>query len=229
MIRYQTLYKIFNSYDGTALYCRPVKKSVICKNNTIDGTRTSGTNQPAGGVESAINISGQGTTLLGWNGYIDNVHVSDNTIFNGLQTANFSTSTRADIFIAHSRRAITHGNVAGSDTKSLSVSTNSGFLLNENITGSSSGSIASITGFRGTTQIGISNVGFTANEIVTGSLSGKTATVASVLTNHSTNVIFLFNNTGAGTTSWFGRNVSISSEGLTFAPGSGSGMAVIAI
>jgi hypothetical protein len=39
----------------------------------------------------------------------------------------------------------------------------------------------------------------------------------------------VFNNTGAGTTSWFGRNVSISSEGLTFANGSGSGMAVITI
>jgi hypothetical protein len=221
--------KIFNSYDGTALYCRPVKKSVICKNNTIDGTRTSGTNQPVGGIESAINIAGQGSTLLGWNGYIENVHVSDNTVFNGLQTANFSTSTRADIFIAHTRRAVTHGNIVGSDTKSLNVSNNSNFLLNENITGSSSGAISSITGFRGTTQIGISNVGFTANEIITGSLSGKTATINGILSNHATNVIFLFNNTGAGTTSWFGRNVSISSEGLTFAPGSGSGMAVVTI
>jgi len=221
--------KIFNSYDGSALYCRPVKKSVICKNNNIDGTRTSGTQQPAGGAESAIVVSGQGSTLLGWNGYIDNVHVSDNTIFNGLQTANLSTGTRADIFIGQSRRVVTHGNVTGSDTKCLSVSTNSGFLLNENIAGSSSGIISSITGFRGTTQIGINTIGFTANEIITGSLSGKTATVNSILSNHSTNVIFVFNNTGAGTTSWFGRNVSISSEGLTFANGSGSGMAVITI
>jgi hypothetical protein len=221
--------KIFNSYDGSALYCRPVKKSVICKNNNIDGTRTSGTQQPAGGAESAIVVSGQGATLLGWNGYIDNVHVSDNTIFNGLQTANLSTSVRSDIFIGQSRRVVTHGNVTGSDTKCLSVSTNSGFLLNENITGFSSGIVSSITGFRGTTQIGINTIGFTANEIITGSLSGKTATVNSILSNHSTNVIFVFNNTGAGTTSWFGRNVSISSEGLTFASGSGSGMAVVAI
>lgn len=221
--------KIFNSYDGSALYCRPVKKSVICKNNNIDGTRTSGTQQPAGGVESAIVVSGQGATLLGWNGYIDNVHVSDNTIFNGLQTANLSTGVRSDIFIGQSKRVVTHGNVTGSDTKCLSVSTNSGFLLNENITGFSSGIVSSITGFRGTTQIGINTIGFTANEIITGALSGKTATVNSILSNHSTNVIFLFNNTGAGTTSWFGRNVSISSEGLTFASGSGSGMAVVAI
>jgi hypothetical protein len=102
-------------------------------------------------------------------------------------------------------------------------------LLNENITGSSSGAIASITGFRGTTQIGIGSIGFTANEIITGSLSGKTATVNSILTTHSTNVISIFNNTGAGYTSWFGRNVSLSSEGLTFANGSSSGMAVIPI
>jgi hypothetical protein len=221
--------KILNSYDGTALYCRPVKKSIVCKNNIVDGTRTSGTNQPAGGIESAISLSGQGGTLLGWNGYVENAQVSDNTVLNGLQTANLSTGTRADILVTHARKAVTYGNVVGTDTKCLSVSTNSGFLLNENITGSSSGTIASITGFRGTTQIGIGSIGFTANEIITGSLSGKTATVNSILTTHSTNVISIFNNTGAGYTSWFGRNVSLSSEGLTFANGSGSGMAVIAI
>jgi hypothetical protein len=228
--------KIYNSYDGPALYCRPIKKSIVCKNNTIDGTRTSSTHQPSGSVESAVVLSGQGATLLGWNGYTEQIQASENTILNGLQTSNNSNGTRVDLGIFHAKKAITQGNVAGTDTKSLNVSSNANFVLNENITGSISGALAQIVGFRGTTLIGINNFGFTGGDVITGSISGATTSVIDsggyprgMTTNHSSSIISVFSNSGAGSTSWFGRNVSLSSEGLTFANGSDSGMAVIAI
>lgn len=228
--------KIYNSYDGPALYCRPIKKSIVCKNNTIDGTRTSGNEQPSGSVESAVVLSGQGATLLEWNGYTEQIQASENTILNGLQTSDNSVGTRVDLGIFHAKKAITQGNVAGTDTKSLNVSSNTNFVLNENITGSISGALAQIVGFRGTTLIGIDNFGFTGGDVITGSISGATTSIINsgayprgMTTNHSSSIISVFSNSGAGSTSWFGRNVTLSSEGLTFANGSDSGMAVIAI
>ena len=88
------------------------------------------------------------------------------------------------------------------------VDKNANFVLNENITGSVSGVIASVLGFYGLTgstaqQIGIgsSNTGFTANEFIIGSVSGATAQITAIQPTGLTFAVFRFTNL------WKGSNV----------------------
>ena len=217
--------KITNSYGGPAILMRPVKNSIMCNNNNINGTQAAFDYSGIGGYESPIGIYAQGFTLNGWDGFADFIQVSNNTILNGVQTTS-NNAKQPDINVQDGRRVVIFGNVFGSDTKSLTIPSTLGYLLNEKISGSSTGTISTITGFWGTTCMGFSvptsGSGFTQNEIITGFLSGKTATISGVTTNHAIESITI----GAqrsGFALHIGRNISISDLGLTAGNGSNSG------
>ena len=220
--------KITNSYGGPAILMRPVKNSIMCNNNNINGTQAAFDYNGVGGFEAPISVGGKGTTLNGWYGFTDLIQVSNNSILNGAQTTT-NNSKSVDIDLFHMKKAVVFGNVYGSDTESLTIPSNLGYLLNERITGSSSGTISTINGFWGNTCMGFSvptsGSGFTQNEMITGFLSGKTAIISGVTTNHKLESISFFSQISGGTL-YIGRNVSISDQGLTSGNGSGSGFIV---
>jgi hypothetical protein len=171
--------KIINAYD-VGFYVRGVRKSVIFDNNYMDGTRCS--------VATGVGLQNTalcpvtfaaGPTVANWNGKTD-LTITNNVVKNGALTTNFASSTRADYFISNFDKGVFYNNVYGTDTKSLTVSSNSNFVLNEQISGPLSGATAIITGFQGTTLIGInkeSTKNFTPTEVITGNISSATAIV----------------------------------------------------
>jgi hypothetical protein len=95
----------------------------------------------------------------------------------------------------------------------LTVSSNSRFVLNEQITGVSSGVTAYVTGFQGITLIGIDKASlsnFTTSEVITGNISGATTNVTTTNNNKTQGFWTL-----SGNSMWIGTNVSLSTSGLT--------------
>ena len=204
--------KIINAYD-VGFYVRGVKNSAIFDNNYIDGTRCA--------VATAVGLQNtalcpvtfaSGPTVANWNGRTD-LTVTNNVVKNGALTTNFASSTRADYFITNFDKGVFYNNVYGTDTKSLTVSSNSNFVLNERITGALSGVTAFITGFQGTTLIGINKASasnFTISEVITGNISGASTNVTATNNNKSQGFWTL-----TGNSMWIGKNISLSTSGLT--------------
>ena len=206
--------KIINAYD-VGFYVRGVRNSAIFDNNYMDGTRCS--------VATGVGLQdtalcpvtfASGPTVANWNGKTD-LTITNNVVKNGALTTNFASSTRADYFISSFDKGVFYNNVYGTDTKSLFLSPTriNSFVLNEEITGSSSGITAYITGFQGLTLIGINKQSpnnFTLNEMITGNISGATAIAKVPGVNKGQGFWAL-----TGNNMWIGKNISLSTANLT--------------
>jgi len=204
--------KIINAYD-VGFYIRGVRKSILFDNNYIDGTRSTVATGPGlfNTSQTPVTFAGLSPTS-NWNGKTD-LTITNNVVKNGLLTPNLADSTRADYYISNFNKGIFYNNVYGTDTKSLTVSSNAGFVLNEQITGALSGVTAYVTGFRGITLIGIdkaSSSNFTTSEVITGNISGTSTNVTTNNTNKGKGFWV-----DGGNSMWIGTNVSLSTSGLT--------------
>jgi len=186
-----------------------VKKSITCKGNNINGTRTS----------PGILLKGRSSSHLEWNGLCEYIDASDNTVNNGVFTINYSLSSGSlsDYSLFYFDSAVFKNNVMGTDTKTFIVNSNPGFLLNEKITGNDSGAVATINAFQGITQfgIGVTNYSgsFTTNEIITGNISGITTILQGITSTHKYgSFIFSGNNLWSGNNAWWsGFTLTVSS------------------
>lgn len=209
---------VINAYD-TGFYLKGMKNSVVFKQNTINGTRahvTSGTGL-SGTVYSAVSVVSLGGTGISWDGKYD-LYASDNIVTNGCSTVNYAGSVRADYFFSGFNKAISNNNIYGTDTKSLVFSAPKALILNEIVTGMSTGASARITGFVGLTQIGIgpylslspSGTGISSTEVLSFSSSAGTATNTATTTNKAYGILYF-----QGNSCWYGMNTSVSVSGLT--------------
>ena len=190
---------ITNSY-AEGFLANPVKNLISCTNNKIFQTRL----QPL-----YFRGSSNTETLRGYCGMCENIIIRNNNIINSPTISpNFASVSQTYYLGQYAQKGIFEGNAFGSNTKTVYVDKNANFVLNENITGSVSGVIASVLGFYGLTgstaqQIGIgsSNTGFTANEFIIGSVSGATAQITAIQPTGLTFSVFRFTNL------WKGSNV----------------------
>lgn len=228
---------IINSYNGSAIFVQEAKKSIKCTNNYINGTNANTSFTTSVPILTPIYLRGAGNTIGNWNGFTDLIECSNNTVVNGMYTTTSTTpvswgsSGRPDIQILDGETIICTGNKIHSGTKSLTVSSNNKFLLNETIIGSSTGARYKIKGFFGITQIGFdfnaafkggtSATGFTLNEQITGLESGATATITQINNNGEGTSIFFGHQSGTGKPIYFGNNISLS--GFTWFGPSSSG------
>ena len=200
--------KIINAY-GPAIYGRGIRKSVICDNNYIDGTRPlvgTGIIIPAGPAVTFFS----NFTLPNWNGKND-LTVTNNVVRNGaLVVSTIGNYNRRDYDLQDFDKGIFYNNVYGNYNLGLFVTSNANFQLNEIITGSGSGVTAYVTGFINTNYIGIDKVStsnFNNSETITGNISGASTTTISAgssVLNKQTG--FVLNN---GNSAFIGKNISL--------------------
>ena len=204
--------KIINAYD-VGFYIRGVRNSAIFDNNYIDGSRCA----VATGVGlqntalCPVSFRG-GVSVSNWNGLTD-LTITNNVVKNGALTTNFGSNTRADYVISNFDKGIFYNNVYGTDTQSITVDTNADFVLNEQIRGVATGITAFITGFQGITLIGInkqSTSNFLNNEVITGNISNTSTFYRGINNNKGQGFWAL-----SGNSMWIGKNVSLSTSGLT--------------
>jgi hypothetical protein len=201
---------IINS-GNVGLKASGVKKSIVCKDNSINGTRNS----------PAIYLRGRSSSWLGWNGFCEFIEVSENTVNNGVLTKDytFNTAILTDYSVFYFYNGIFRDNIMGSDNRAFILDTNRGFVLNETVTGNSSNAVATIKAFQGITQFGIgvtNNSGsFTLNEIITGNISGKTASLTGIASTHSFgSYLFTGNNLWSGKNAWW-SGFTLTLSGIT--------------
>ena len=197
--------KIINAY-GPAIYGRGIRKSVICDNNYIDGTRPlmgQGIIIPAGPAVTLFS----NFTLPNWNGKND-LTVTNNVLRNGsLVTNTTGNYNRFDYDLQDFNKGVFYNNVYGNYTLGLLLNSNANFQLNEIITGSAAGVTAYVTGFLTNFTIGIdkaSTSNFINGETITGNISGASTSIIGIIINKSLG--FSLNK---GNSAWIGKNISL--------------------
>jgi hypothetical protein len=216
--------KIINAY-GPAIYGRGIRKSVICDNNYIDGTRPlmgAGIIIPAGPAVTLFS----GFTLPNWNGKND-LTVTNNVLRNGVLVTSTSLSSnynRFDYDLQDFNKGVFYNNVYGNYTLGLLLNSNANFQLNEIITGSAAGVTAYVTGFIGNFILGIdkaSTSNFINGETITGNISGASTSIIGIIINKSLG--FSLNK---GNSAWIGKNISLET-GSSYTPESYSNITTI--
>jgi hypothetical protein len=153
-------------YNGGVLQVVQVRDLISIKSNSLTN-----------GLITPIFASGVSTSNR-----CKRVHIESNAIFDNFIATTGSSSTNADIACWNAAYAIVQSNASGMFNKFLTCSTNSGFVLEETVTGGTSGATGIIKYLRSTNQIMIGDTitgAFTPAETITGSISGATATVTS--------------------------------------------------
>ena len=111
----------------------------------------------------------------------DVIYASNNAHTHNMFNATGSTVDDSDLTILYANKVVATNNLSGTDAETLQVASNTGFIVGETITGSSSTTTATVTGTDGSTVIYIHETGdgnFTASETLTGSESAASTTLA---------------------------------------------------